>query len=122
MCFSCGAEAPVDLAAGDFDREDRSGLGELGVCVSAEGFDEGIFVEHCAIGLAVCGFEESAFDNLCTTCAGSVFDGVFDFVGLLSEVGNLSQQSTEGVYACEGQIVVHGSLSVVACVSAVMLV
>jgi len=122
MVFSCGAEAPVNLAAGDFDREDRSGLGELGVCVCAVDFDEGVLVENGAIGLAVCGFEDCAFDNLCAACAGSVFDAVFDCIGLLSEVGNLSQESTEGVYACEGQVVVHGSLSVVTCDGAVMLV
>ena len=98
MVFSCGAEAPVGLAAGDLDRENCRDLGVLGVCLGTEGFDECVLVEHRAVALDVGGLEQGTFDNLVAAFAGAVLDAVLDRLGLICQVFDLSQQGTQCVY------------------------
>jgi len=112
LSVGVGAEAPLVLAAGDLDGEHGRHFGVLGVCLCAEGFDEGFLVEDRLVRLNVGSLEQDTFDNLRTACGCRLFDGIFDGIGLGRQVFDLSQQRTECVDVVEVEIVVHNSLSV----------
>jgi len=102
-----GPKPRLVLAAGDFDAEHGRHLGVLGVCLCAEGFDEGFLVEDRLVALDVGGFEQDTFDDLRTACGCRLFDGIFDGIGLGRQVFDLSQQRTKSVDVVEVEVVVH---------------
>ena len=104
-----GAEAPVDLLAGDLDRENCSHFGVAGDLLGSgtQFGEQGFAVNRGAVALNVGGAEQVAVNYLVAAEAGAVFDLVLDGIGLLGQQGDLGEQLAEGV-----NVVVDGSVHV----------
>lgn len=92
-----GAEAPVGLTAGGFDAEHSGSLGELVVEIFTHSANERFFIEHSAIAFCICAFEQSTLKHFGFAVDCNFFHGIFNLVSLLSQRGNLRQQSAEFV-------------------------
>ena len=76
-----------------------------------EGLGDGFPVNRATVGLDVGGLEQVTLEGLLAAQAGLFLEAVLDGVSLLGQVGDLGQESTEGVDAVGGDCCSHDSLS-----------
>jgi len=93
----------------DLDREHGRGVGvlrdQLGRDV--ESLSDGLPINRATVGLDVGGLEQVALEGLLARQAGLVLEAVLDGIGLLGQVGDLSQELTQGVDAVGGDCCGH---------------